>query len=128
MKKNANIFILLFISLIALTACSRTYAYRYEEPIDAVENILFVDEKSERPVEKEDFAALLQDIQNLPCQKYWNDPCQVLSYPYILVEYSDGSCEAISSSANYYKAGGTTDYGWEYFDPDSFSAILEKYE
>ena len=127
MKKR--MFSIVFIAVLVLfCSCQIYYEYKFEQSLDQVSQVYIVSEKDGIEVLNECDIEILDDIQALPCQKYWNDPPHEIVAPYILIEYNNGAIEKICASSNYYEIEGKWDYDWEYFDSDEFLEVLQKYQ
>lgn len=126
--KKIHLLMFIMISIVLFCGCQKSYEYRFEQPIEQVEQIFIVLEENgeERRVECSD--EILTDIQMLPCRKYWNDPPHMITAPYVLIIYKNGGVEEISAGSNCYEIDGKVDFDWEYFDSDEFLKVLQKYQ
>lgn len=120
------IFLLCILPLI-LTGCFAERGYQLAYALDRVTAISIVTEDSTFVLSDEVIADFLNDLQNLPCQSYWNDPSTTIGRPYIAVTYSDGAQELISASANGITTNGAISYGRAYFDNGDFDALINRY-
>ena len=125
-KRSCILFLILSVSLLSIS-CSNDSYYSYQQSIENVTQILYINKGEEREVSSENAQQLLIDLQRLTCRKYWNNRGVGLSQPYICVFYRDGSCEVISSAMSYYSNNDGTTEIWKYFEAKDFDRVLENY-
>lgn len=124
-QSKITILLITLIIFLLLTGCNNTHQYELKQEIENIAGVTIVDEQGEFALTKAEYEELLTELQELPCKKYWNDPCQTIGEPYILIEYVDGNCEAICSSASSYNNGKSIKYGIIYFDYEDFQKLLQ---
>lgn len=126
MRKIICGFICCIFITILLTGCGNCQ-YSVQQPVENIVRITYVDENAQSEIPKEHIEALVAEIQQLQCKRWYNDPQEVLSIPYIIIYYADGSCEEISAMASYRRTSKNKKFLWVYFDRDEFCEVLEKY-
>ena len=127
-QKRIAFFCILIFSLF-ITSCRSSNQYKYAQTIDSVNRIelLQIENGEEEILTELDNCDILADVQSLSCKKYWNDPCQIINGLAIKIYYNDSSCEIITWECTVYIKDNKRNYGWEYFDMDSFNATLQSY-
>ena len=125
---SRRLYLFVFTILIGFSCGCQPMEYEFQQPLEQVEHVYLVTEKDGIEQRQECSIEILIDLKALPCHIYWNDPSVAVGGNYILVEYSDGSIEAICSSSSYYEHDGKRQYGDEYFDDPDFFAVFQKYQ
>ena len=125
---SRRLYLLIFTILIGFLCGCQPIEYEFQQPLEQVEHVYLVAEKDGVEQRQECSIEILAELKALPCHVYWNDPPEMIGGDYILIEYSDGSTEAICSSENYHERDGKRRYGNTYFDYYDFSAVFQKYQ
>ena len=80
-------------------------------------------------ISKEQHSTFLEDLYDVPCYKYRNDPIQGFGQNTIRVTYSDGAFEMIGARSVYYEtADGEWKYPTYYFDAEAFEDLIAAYK
>lgn len=129
-KNQACFLPIIILFCVCLFGCNSSLEYKFAqsyEHISKIELIKISEDNEEILAELTADSKIISDIQNLQCKKYWNDPNHSIMGLAIKIYYTDSSYEIITWESNVYYSGNSHNYGWEYFDKDSFNSILDAY-
>ena len=130
------------ILLMLLCCCQKTASkIQLHQPEDQITRIVFMDHtgihEGNAPIEilvaEEDktVAELRNDLKEMDCYEFRNDPATSYGHLYIEVFYEDGAVDVIGTDMLEYRSanGKTEDVydGWYYADMDSMLALYEQY-
>lgn len=115
--------------ILLLTGCLSGYEIWLWKTLDSVEliQILNVEDGEENVLFETNDTVILDEIQNLKCWQYWNDPPSSVGGVVVKVCYNDGSYELISHYCNAYYNGKKLKYGRYYFVESEFESTILKY-
>lgn len=129
--------------VLLLTSCQKASAFALVQPeatVDKIEiiwvyNWLEYDPDDTDTYEicytilKEQHISFLEDLYDVPCYKYRNDPFQGFGQNTIRVTYLDGAFELIGARTVYYEtADGEWKYPTYYFDTEAFGSLISAYK
>lgn len=130
-SKVCLIYTMLFFGVFCLSGCNSSLKYEFSQPNECISKIevieITTDNHENILTELESDSEIVSEIQSLQCKKYWNDPNQSIVGIALKVYYTDTSYEIITWESNAYYSKDSCDYGWEYFDKESFDSILNSY-
>lgn len=129
MRLKRVLLFLVLILLLLIAGCKANNKYEFAQTIDNMKKveIIKVEEGEETALIELDSFDIISDIQDLSCEKYWNDPCQVINGLAVKIYYDDSSYEIITWECNVFCENEICDYGWEYFDMEEFNSTIESY-
>ena len=125
--------------MMLLCACQKRAAFSLSQPEDMVEQIEIIsvdpqrmyhhDDASTFQIQKcipsEQHEAFLQELYDVPCYRYRNDPFQGFGPNTIRITYLDGSYELIGWRTVYYETpAGDWKYPPYYFDGEGFAEYI----
>lgn len=132
MNKSKACFIvtMLFFVAFCISGCNSSSKFEFSQSYDYISKIEVIEitDKHENVLaELSSDSEIISDIKNLQCKKYWNDPNQTITGLALKVYYTDTSYEIITWESNAYYSKNSCDYGWEYFNKESFESLLNSY-
>lgn len=144
--KHLRMFFILFTTILTLFGCNRRERYAFSEGVENICSVQIVDVavdecislrnigniNTTHDIDKDALSSFIDDLKNIPCYKYWNDPLNYIAGTSIMIVYNSGIMELISpvSTAIFTPEGshgGKWRYTRYYFDQDQFYNMVSRY-
>lgn len=142
-KKCRSIFacICLLVALTVFSVCSGNSGYSLYYKAEDIHHIdiceVFDDPNSASQklaeysviytLSDEEVTQLVVQLKNTKCREYWNDPQQCIRNYAIMVHYSNGSIEILSTTGCGIFWGNNGEYNRIYFDEEVFDELIGDY-